>query len=214
MERGNSKDDDEGKLTCGGTCRHYPEVLKKMKESITPFQYLNFRLASFLIAVLVFWFWISRIYWGALSYSWPSTTGTIVSSNVKNGELSSSKIFIEYEYKVDGRRYLANRLSAGPWPHFECFRKDADVILSKYPVGKNAEVYYDPSHPQKATLNLSFGRYSIESYFDFLMIAIIMGTLGFAFFAHLPESSPVWSRIGLGLISKSLESHSQQSKKG
>ncbi|MEP6984862.1 MAG: DUF3592 domain-containing protein [Chloroflexota bacterium] len=93
------------------------------------------------------------------SYSWPTTTGQILVSNVHSRRSSSSNgthhtVYepkIQYEYTVDGKRYQSKQLSysvvagtsAESW---------AQGIVDRYPQGSSVQVYYNSSKPSEAVL--------------------------------------------------------------
>lgn len=78
---------------------------------------------------------------------WPTTEGRIdeYDSGEKEGELFPRIIF---SYTVNGRNYKTPMSHSGstPPPEFVI------IYAEKYPVGTNVKVYYDPEHPENATL--------------------------------------------------------------
>ncbi len=94
---------------------------------------------------------------GQDSKSWPATTGRVISSKWEDdsscdseGCTDSFHVHISYEYLVGGRRYEASRYRFG-WPDFGD-KEDVKKIVSQYPVGGRALVYYDPEDPSVSAL--------------------------------------------------------------
>lgn len=80
--------------------------------------------------------------------SWPTTTGIIEHAS-PSSEANDLLPHIEFGYQIKGKTYLrAFKFPEGTHPLPE-FNK---AYLDKYPVGKKVDVYYDPQHPETATL--------------------------------------------------------------
>jgi hypothetical protein len=74
------------------------------------------------------------------------TVGTVSTSEIHSG--SDALAFVA-DYEVDGKGYTANS-----WMGIEGAgdRSDEEIVAS-YPVGTKVPVYYDPKHPERATLS-------------------------------------------------------------
>jgi hypothetical protein len=74
------------------------------------------------------------------------TVGTVSTSEIHSG--SDALAFVA-DYEVDGKGYKANS-----WMGIEGAgdRSDEEIVAS-YPVGTKLPVYYDPKHPERATLS-------------------------------------------------------------
>jgi len=100
---------------------------------------------------------VSRI--SQTSYSWPATEGLIAESYIHTYERSDDdgtktwhETVIRYSYSVDGKSYTANTITLlSPGPN-TTDRSDAAALVSDFPAGMTASVYYDPQAPQNAVL--------------------------------------------------------------
>lgn len=106
---------------------------------------------------------ISMTLWGWNNYknakaseSWPSTPGVIVTSRMDvdygNSDDAESKYIavISYNYKVNTMDYTADRVFFDSHSYLK--KIQADKIISRYPVGKKVNVYYNSSKPHMAVL--------------------------------------------------------------
>jgi len=59
--------------------------------------------------------------------------------------------FVNYDYEVNGKHFICSRIGYGGI-NFGRDRKTAERIVSKYPVGAEVLVYYDPYNPRDAVL--------------------------------------------------------------
>jgi len=91
------------------------------------------------------------------SLDWPTTTGTVTLSEVRESTRTSGtgsnrkkhvdhKAHVEYSYQVQRETYAGSRISFNP-PN-----EGAGQITSRYPVGKQIQVYYSPDEPQESVL--------------------------------------------------------------
>jgi hypothetical protein len=81
------------------------------------------------------------------SVNWPTTTGTISTSEIKK-VMFRRQPQIAYTYSVNDKPYTSRRVSfAGGYKP-----KDVDPILARYPVGGDVIVAHDPQNPAEATL--------------------------------------------------------------
>ncbi len=84
--------------------------------------------------------------------TWPSTEGTIIRSDktiTRHNFRKIEKVTIRYTYFV-GCRYESETVKVGGFIHAR--KRDENALLSKYPVGRRVQVYYDPYKPQVACL--------------------------------------------------------------
>ncbi len=96
-----------------------------------------------------------------------NTIGTIVhsESRIVLGKVSAKIYFIKYKYSVNNREFIGDLVNYN-WPS-----KDVDLILQKYPVGKDVTVFYDPSKPNFSILENTFlGR---DYWFLFIFIPLV-----------------------------------------
>lgn len=93
------------------------------------------------------WGWIV-ILRGRKSLAWPSVAGTIDTSALSS-ESDALLPAIEYRYVVAGQTLRGTvEFPSDITPTAEFARSYVD----KYPVGAHVQVYYDPDHPERATL--------------------------------------------------------------
>ena len=107
------------------------------------------------------------------SSSWPSTLGTVVSSEIKSDYLdytSTSYAEIRYSYYVENHEYFSTlRLSGYLGLPFS-----AKSFLEKYPIGKVMTVYFKPQDPETCwlTTGASFWDYAYVLAIPFLALWI------------------------------------------
>jgi len=92
------------------------------------------------------------------STGWPSTPGTITESTIQesvstdsDGDRRTSFVpIVHYSYQVVGTAYEGKRISFGA--RSAGSYQSAQQIISVYPKGSSAPVYYDPLNPADAVL--------------------------------------------------------------
>ena len=90
--------------------------------------------------------------------SWPSVTGRIVLSRNSRGPDGEELPVVLYEYAVGGRIYSSDVIWPGERPREEA-TSDVEALLSKYFVGANVTVFYNPKRPRSAFLEIRTARY-------------------------------------------------------
>ncbi|MBD3271553.1 MAG: DUF3592 domain-containing protein [Elusimicrobia bacterium] len=112
------------------------------------------------------------------STQWPSTTGIIVESSVtQSREYDSSrrkyymryKPLINYEYTVDGKKYVGDKVSFGGTG---TSRASAYNLIDKYPTRAEVTVYYDPEKPLNAVLETGVSAITYIPFYLGLFVAI------------------------------------------
>ena len=110
---------------------------------------------------------IVTVFRASRSQRWPMTTGRVVSSKILQESSTSTgntmvtrsqylyKPEVAFEYTVQGIKYLSNMVTFADFATNSSVR--ADRIVSKYPEGKQVQVFYDPDDPQMAVLEQSTG---------------------------------------------------------
>lgn len=105
-------------------------------------------LAVLVVLVLVALFWLNMKKRKA-SRLWPSTTGTIINSDIHLSRDSDGSTQedarIVYSYNVGGKAFNSSRIgfiTVGT----------ASQLVRRYPVGQQVEVYYDPANPSSSVL--------------------------------------------------------------
>lgn len=97
--------------------------------------------------------------------SWEATKGKVLISDVDPRKLKPgdagynfhdtdivNEPLIEYEYTVGGKKFSGRRITIGD----KTSTYELEGILSRYPVGAEVTVYYDPQNPQMAVLERDF----------------------------------------------------------
>jgi len=110
---------------------------------------------------------------GAASLTWPSTTGTVTSSEVARYKTRGAPQFmakVGFDYAVDGATFSGNRLRFGNYAAAEAKAKED---AAKYPVGAKVDVRYDPSSPARSVLEPGNAGFSVWG----LVLAITGGIL-------------------------------------
>ncbi|MDO1558526.1 DUF3592 domain-containing protein [Brevundimonas sp. 2R-24] len=95
-----------------------------------------------------------------LASTWPRTVGRVTRSEVieeedtdSYGDRSSAYISkLAYEYEVGGRTYTGERVGLGATPRWS-LRKKAEAVISRFPVGAQPQVIYNPDDPAEACLD-------------------------------------------------------------
>lgn len=97
----------------------------------------------------------AELYESVLGYSWPETTGRIVTSEVQSKKMSRWRSYItywpeiRYEYTRNGKPVVGDRI----WFTASGSGKEASLsIVAKYPVGKVVPVFVDPDDEYAAVL--------------------------------------------------------------
>jgi Protein of unknown function (DUF3592) len=118
-------------------------------------------IVAVLFPLLFFIFGAVLILIGVTSYhktrdteTWPTTAGTVNATRIRRYNDEGTIRFapeIEYQYIVDGQSYNSSVIQAGIFVHF-AYEDEAKRFLDKYTVGRNIQVFYDPTNPKDAVL--------------------------------------------------------------
>ena len=93
---------------------------------------------------------------GESTLRWPSVRGKVYASRVveeKSRDGDNDTMYrpeIRYEYVVDGKEFAAKRL--GLEEKSASWRSYADGVVSRFPVGREVEIFYNPGNPGEALL--------------------------------------------------------------
>lgn len=150
----------------------------------TPKQAMVFSLVFAVVGILLTIFWgIPTARNAVESKNWPTTDGRITISDVsKNYNSDKSHIIyrakVAYNYYVNGSLYTGSTVAFGDYDSSD--PGHASGVVSRYPVGKNVAVYYNPNNPETSVLE------SGASWNGFvgLMVSIgftAIGIVGFLF---------------------------------
>lgn len=87
--------------------------------------------------------------------TWPSTLGTVTESRIQMRSNSdggrTSYPLVRYAYQIMGRAYESLKVMPG----MDVGGSGAHRVVSRYPVGAQVMVYYNPENPSEALLERS-----------------------------------------------------------
>ncbi len=115
--------------------------------------------AVILVAVLIIFglilggFGLFRYSIGKKSANWPQVTGKITYSRAESRRVDDRTQYspsVKYTYKVAGRQYAGNRISASDM--YQKTLSGARDVLRKYPAGGEVSVFYNPDDPGVSVL--------------------------------------------------------------
>jgi len=138
-------------------------------------------VVPFLIVALVFFFiWRRNNQQAQASLNWPSTIGTIGASSVQartsrtsSGRSTAFYPEVLYQYEVDGRKYLGQRIAFGSQVGYSDSNR-AHAIVDRYVPGNQIRVYYNPNNPGDAVLERSAGTSSRIFFWVAILILVIL----------------------------------------
>ena len=87
------------------------------------------------------------------SESWPTTTGTVVTSEVRtqrSGDGNSYSARVIYDYVVDDVAYTSGKITVADGGSSRS--APATRLVEQYPVGSQVDVYYNPLVPDDSVL--------------------------------------------------------------
>ena len=103
---------------------------------------------------------------------WPATMGNVMMSTIERRSSEDGYTdypVVQYSYQVGGQAYESYKLAPGP----EVGGTGARKVISKYPVGAQVMVFYDPQNPAEAVLE----RKAPAQWLMWLILAIFDVTL-------------------------------------
>jgi hypothetical protein len=112
---------------------------------------------------------------GAASLTWPTTPGRIVSSELKQSPKLGARPVIAYTYAVASQAYTGTTASFVGTHNLQ----DAQRLVSAYPAGAEATVYYDPEKPSLAVLEPGAKRATSAWIMGGLLLAFAAAALAF-----------------------------------
>jgi hypothetical protein len=123
---------------------------------------------------------------GVLRSKWPSVTGTIIISEIKegysgDGEYSavSYNAIISYRYTVNLVEYVSSVISSSEPPFAIGKKWYAKSQVDKYKVKKQVSVFYNPEDPREAVLENPGGLTSGTLFLLLLGISLIVWSIWF-----------------------------------
>lgn len=137
----------------------------------------------FVIVALVFVYLAIRASRKAsVSRSWPATTGKVLAAGIEprtgrsgsSGYSTSYYPVVQYEYTVNGQRYLGNRITFGGQVGYG-WTNMAQNQIANYNPGSSVAVFYDPNEPANAVLERTAGTSGKIYWFVAILIFVILG---------------------------------------
>ena len=133
------------------------------------------------LCILCLGLWTQKISFGLISYTWPTSTATILESRGVKTRLDSDDapsygVRAKYLYQIQGARYTNDvirfTLSDGA-------REPALQMLRHLPKGRTVPVRYNPNNPQTATLLPGIEKASliVLAGLAFVTVVCLMGLL-------------------------------------
>ena len=98
------------------------------------------------------------------------------SSKSRDERQNSYLLDVEYEYFVEGYKYTSTKPLFFGLYVFD----DVEAFLTKYPEGKEIEVYYDSTNPQKAVIETTLYGKSGKHEMGFAVMLVLLSGLLFA----------------------------------
>ena len=141
-------------------------------------------LAPILAGVGMILLGLYHVYRAICSKSWPSTTGTIIESELAETFQDIPLVGVEfvqepkitYTYMVDGEKLQGKQIKFRI--KFSSYSKESALrILARHPLNSTAKVYYNPRNPSDAVLIPGI---TIEM-FAFIIIGVTLIVFGVQF---------------------------------
>ncbi|MBZ0286919.1 MAG: DUF3592 domain-containing protein, partial [Anaerolineae bacterium] len=118
----------------------------------------------------------------SVSRSWPATTGKVLAAGIEprrghssnGGSYTSYYPVVQYEYTVNGQRYLGNRINVGNEVGYG-WTNMAQRQIDGYAPGSSVAVFYDPNEPANAVLERTAGTSGKIYWFVAILIFVILG---------------------------------------
>jgi hypothetical protein len=110
---------------------------------------------------------------GITRANWPTTTGTIVSAKLEEGIYPESMhVRLSYKYFVnDNKKYVGKYIHTQEEELFGV-KQAEEIVRTKYAMGRQVRVYYDPNHPEIAFLEP--GPQLVEIFMLFLGLSLFI----------------------------------------
>lgn len=106
--------------------------------------------------VLLIFFVRPWLHWKR-AQSWPSTEAQISASEIEVSLAKQSKSYeakFEYTFNVDGQDWTGSQYG---FFVFSGSKEASEELVKRYPVGKTANIFYNPSQPSDALMDRSLG---------------------------------------------------------
>jgi hypothetical protein len=105
--------------------------------------------------------------------TWPRATATIVASTVKKVG-SRERAHIQFRYRAGGTMRRSANYRLVP---LSISSDEAHHLVEAYPVGREVEIYYDPTMPSLATLELGGNARDYLSLFGRPALRLMIGSI-------------------------------------
>lgn len=106
-------------------------------------------------SILSFLYFVQFIPEAILSLQWPVVEGEIIKLEVgKSRSMSQVSLYpiVAYSYQINGTKYQSERIKVGTQSVSSTSDSWTEGTLTKYPIGKKVNVYFNPRTPTKAVL--------------------------------------------------------------
>ena len=116
--------------------------------------------------------WVFHLRKALRSTEWPQVTGKILASDIYEGELDDDEhtVTTNYEYHVDGVRYVSDRVSFRPRVKSSNLDIVKQAAVRYRPKGREVSVYYYPENPAFSVLEPGVRFYDVWSGLFFLSL--------------------------------------------
>lgn len=105
------------------------------------------------IMIFIAWLVIGSIgfYKAVASKNWPTSAGTVISSEVvrPSGKSTKFEAKVVFTYSVDGKAYTSEKLKATMARGTSSWARE---VVESYPAGAKVEVYFNPKNPGTAVV--------------------------------------------------------------
>lgn len=127
--------------------------------------YPHIRNLFVVLGVVFFLIFINPVHKFVTTSDWSRSEGTITDSrwvSDDSGLLKIYRVTVLFDYHVDGRLYRGNNVNYGVAANEYLFKRFAQAVVDRYPVGKTVPVFFNPSDPEDEIVERSpMGGFSI-----------------------------------------------------
>ena len=113
-------------------------------------------LSIFSFLFFLYFSYATYMYCGFTPKSNPTVEGVVVKSAIEKSIIDHRRgydINVTYEYHVDGKKYLSDRICCG-----ESSNESSKEIVDTYPIGTKVTVYYRENNPRNSVIEPRLGR--------------------------------------------------------
>ena len=132
------------------------------------------------VSLVAFLYCNGGLFKAKASRSWPSTKGTIITSEIDSSSIQFGKsnrasfytFDAHYQYGVDGAQYTSDRVS---FMSNYISKKIKSEIQNKYKEGNKVDVFYNPDAPAEAVLMTGINKYNRSPLYHFSRLLLCFG---------------------------------------